>query len=115
MAGFNLARKNKMLQEHKLAKNLNALNERAVTKEEDKKGSNKPSQEGFDLSFTPGKTYNLDEIILNKDRQTDEVPLIMEVVEGEEINSTDGALAISKDGSKKIVPNQNDYKKYLLD
>ena len=111
MAGFNLARKNKMLQEHKLTKNLNALNERVITKDEEKEGSNKPSSQGFDLSFTPGKTYNLDEIEANKNRQSN-APLIIEVDSKIDLN---GSISISSDNSEKIRPNANDFKTYLLD
>lgn len=110
MAGFNLARKSKKIQDNSHVKNLTALNQRATSDN----GNNNPAQEGFDLIGTSGKTYDLEVIEASKDRASVIAPLIIENTENE-IQDRPGALSISTDDSKKVIPTKDDYKKYLLD
>ena len=107
MAGFNLARKSKDSSE--LLRNVNALNQRANIPD----GNNKQSEEGFDIIGTEGKVYDLDAIKNGKDRNATSSL----VIENKEMvnESNEGNLIISTDNSKKVIPIEEDYIKYLLD
>jgi hypothetical protein len=66
----------------------------------------------FGISFTDGKAYDLDKITAENDRVASDKPLLIQVVEEQPVEQTEGTISITKE-TGKIGIRRCDIKKYL--